>query len=65
MLENYDKLAICIHISSYSLIFAEIRISKSNGMMKNIDDIFLLQRIKEDDEAAFKYLFDKIGRAHV
>lgn len=26
--------------------------------MKNIDDIFLLQRIKEDDEAAFKYLFD-------
>ena len=27
-------------------------------MMKNIDDIFLLQRIKEDDEAAFKYLFD-------
>lgn len=26
--------------------------------MKNIDDIFLLRQIKEDDEAAFKYLFD-------
>lgn len=30
----------------------------ANTMPANTDDIFLLQKIKEDDETAFKYLFE-------